>query len=503
MDSLTPAPDPVRAATPIAAASHVVEILQTILTAVTLAFVFRAYFIEAFIVPTGSMATSLVGAHGVAVCPRCGWEFDYGPDRSSRPDDPVFEPPGELLCPNCRARLDPAAAGDAVRAGDRILVHKWPYEIGGPFGLRRWDVVVFRDPSEPQQNFVKRLIGLPGERVEIIDGDVYIDGQVARKPAHVQEALWLRVFDQDYVPRSGDYPAVAPEWVIAAGPPTDARGWSGVEARVIRYDPPDPAARTIEFVPPPGGRILDVSGYNHGSSGAVVGDVRVKCDVVANGEGWLELALLRNGVRYAARIGAGGQFSLVHSIGAADAPRAAASVPVSPLSAGQARALELGYADRRVFASIDGQVLELRFDVSNSAELEALRAAPPAESTRVNISAAALALTLRHLRIDRDAYYTYRPTATQRAYAGHPFRLGAGECFVLGDNSPFSHDSREWYRCGPHLRQAHDEGRYQLGAVPVDQIVGRAFFVYLPGLLRSELSRWLRVPDIGRMRVIR
>jgi len=56
----------------------------------------------------------------------------------------------------------------------------------------------FRNPIEPSINYIKRLIGRPGETVEIIDGDIYIDGQISRKPAKVQEELWMPVYDNDY-----------------------------------------------------------------------------------------------------------------------------------------------------------------------------------------------------------------------------------------------------------------------------------------------------------------
>jgi len=50
-----------------------------------------------------------------------------------------------------------------------------PFQPGGP---DRGDVVVFRFPQDPSRNFVKRIIGLPGEQISIIHGATYIDGQL-------------------------------------------------------------------------------------------------------------------------------------------------------------------------------------------------------------------------------------------------------------------------------------------------------------------------------------
>lgn len=64
-------------------------------------------------------------------------------------------------------------------AGDHIVANAWAYRLGQP---KRGDVVVFRHPQTPDIAYVKRLIGLPGERVAIRGGTVFIDGQALVEP---------------------------------------------------------------------------------------------------------------------------------------------------------------------------------------------------------------------------------------------------------------------------------------------------------------------------------
>ncbi|MDR7523091.1 MAG: signal peptidase I [Armatimonadota bacterium] len=61
-----------------------------------------------------------------------------------------------------------------LRTGDRILVGKFTYRI---WEIRRGDIIVFRYPLNPTKDFVKRVVGLPGERIEMKDGLVLINGR--------------------------------------------------------------------------------------------------------------------------------------------------------------------------------------------------------------------------------------------------------------------------------------------------------------------------------------
>src|SRR5437867_12328028 len=87
--------------------SSVKETLESILAAFTLAFIFRAFVVEAFVIPTGSMAPTLLGAHMRFRCPDCGYRFDanYSPS-SAGGEDLIIPARSEktytrVYCPNC------------------------------------------------------------------------------------------------------------------------------------------------------------------------------------------------------------------------------------------------------------------------------------------------------------------------------------------------------------------------------------------------------------------
>ncbi|MHC4993277.1 MAG: S26 family signal peptidase, partial [Planctomycetota bacterium] len=111
------------------------------------------------------------------------------------------------------------------RMGDRILVLKCLYPFSRP---ERFDVVVFKNPTDPDgdsANYIKRLVGLPDEKVWLLDGDVFAaenredveldEYRIQRKPEHVQRAVWQPVQRSDFVPTKPDRlfpPFMGPPW---------------------------------------------------------------------------------------------------------------------------------------------------------------------------------------------------------------------------------------------------------------------------------------------------
>lgn len=75
--------------------------------------------------------------------------------------------------------------------GDKVLVNKFVYHFTDP---KNWDVIVF-DPPKNNHLFIKRLIGLPHQVIQIVDGDIYVDGKILRKPAKVEESMLYCIYD--------------------------------------------------------------------------------------------------------------------------------------------------------------------------------------------------------------------------------------------------------------------------------------------------------------------
>jgi signal peptidase I len=71
-----------------------------------------------------------------------------------------------------------------LHTDQRLVVEKVSYRLHGP---RRGDVVVFSMPQQSEELLIKRVIGLPGEEVEIRDGQVFIDGTPLDEPYLSQE----------------------------------------------------------------------------------------------------------------------------------------------------------------------------------------------------------------------------------------------------------------------------------------------------------------------------
>ena len=120
---------------------HDWELVRVFITAILLAVFFRSFFFEPFHIPSGSMKGNLLVGDYIFVS-----KMSYGYSRYSFPFGlPIFE--------------------------GRIM--------GAP--PERGDVIVFRLPKNPRIDYIKRLVGLPGERIQMKDGVLFINGAAVKK----------------------------------------------------------------------------------------------------------------------------------------------------------------------------------------------------------------------------------------------------------------------------------------------------------------------------------
>ena len=78
-----------------------------------------------------------------------------------------------------KAEVPTGSMEHTIEVDDCILGYQLAYVFSKP---ERGDIVIFPYPDEPETTYVKRIIGLPGETVEIKDGAVYIDGNPIEEP---------------------------------------------------------------------------------------------------------------------------------------------------------------------------------------------------------------------------------------------------------------------------------------------------------------------------------
>ena len=169
--------------------------LEAILIALVMALVLKQFCVEAFSIPTSSMHPTLIGEN---------------------------------------------QAPDGV--GDRILVDKIANWLGAP---RRWEIWVFRFPLDRSRNFIKRVVGMPGDHLKIgsEDGDIWVapgEGApfaIVRKPRKVRESLYRAVYPPEEVPERSK------ELQFDADPTASEPG-----RRWFRVEEGDPTAWTLDAV---------------------------------------------------------------------------------------------------------------------------------------------------------------------------------------------------------------------------------------------------------------
>ena len=80
---------------------------------------------------------------------------------------------------SARVRVDGFSMVPTLQDGEYVLVSKLSYRLGEP---QHGDIIVFKYPGEPPQDLIKRIIGLPGDTVQVNGTVVYVNGQSLTEP---------------------------------------------------------------------------------------------------------------------------------------------------------------------------------------------------------------------------------------------------------------------------------------------------------------------------------
>ena len=482
-------------------AAEIANTFEGLITALILAFLFRAFVMEAFRIPTGSMADTLKGAHIRLRCLQCGYEYSYGLGNYGWSQEAIPRGPLKSVytrCPSC-GHQQLTGGSVPIASGDRILVLKCIYQFFEP---KRWDVVVFKNPLDPPINYIKRLVGKPGEAVEIIDGDVYIDGKICRKPPKVQNELWMPVYNNDYQPVRPDEKSFnGHKW---QQPFKNNRGsrWQVDEDNpaLFHLDSPAEQINTMFYDTSIGNDFKATYAYDEVTSYKRMpycSDLMVRFYADAHKrEGKIGIEMSKYGTVYRAGVDLTGKMVIERVKGSW--VEELVSESIAPPTTDKPILVKFANVDHRLIFEFGKK--KLTHDLGDEPD--------DAGERRIHIEPKVKILgsgqfTLSHVAIFRDIHYITHQHGNSGEYArgaeGKAFKLGKGEYFVLGDNSPNSLDSRWWNKPG-----LGNNGReYTVGIVPQDYLVGKALFVYWPSGFKPFAKFPLAIiPNVGGMRFI-
>jgi signal peptidase I len=424
------------------------RLLRTALLFLIGFLVIRTALVEPFGVPTGSMAPTLLGNHREVACPRCGYPVIVGEMPSVNRRDPY----ANNTCPNCGQRgINLTASLDIP--GDRLLVDKNVFSIRAP---RRWEVAVFKCPVDDSTPYVKRVVGLPGERVQVLGGDVFINGELERKSFQQFQQMAVPVFDSTYEPESG----WRARWVVeSANPPRPVSNRELSDGTLIldatNGKPLTVAYHSINLDTLQEEPIRDLLVYNAGTGVGKpesVHDFSVSFDLkIVDSMGALSCTLTDglSDVTLGLAMGSMEGLSLNTELGETHAE-------AFEFENASTHHFELLLFDRRAVLRRNGRILvttDLPADPTNHGRRKSV-----ASPFRFELSGGKVEIT--NIRLFRDVHYR-----TDGANGiDTPYQLGPTDYFVLGDNSANSRDSRVW----------------KIPGVPRADFIGKPFLIHQP-----------------------
>jgi signal peptidase I len=417
------------------------------------------------------------------------------------------------------------------RGGDRVVVLKTLFPFFNP---DRYDVVVFKNPTDtqgPSANYIKRLIGLPGETLWIADGDIFAKRDngpflIQRKPAHIQRSLWRKVSDSDAIPTDtlGLSRLWSPPW---KGNPDGA--WK-FDDRTWLCDTPEPSTLVWDQ-----NKILidDWLPYNMlmpTIRQEPMSDIRVSATLTPKSGALIAgFTLEAMGLRFVWTVSKDDvSMKLFSNNGDLVQEEVVAR---SIINANEPLRVEFWHADQMMATYVDGErIAELQYDFGPEQRLRLATGSGPdvpiEEIAGRGQRAAKLMwhfdgspLTITRLQVDHDLYYrssrlpsraTKNSTASGNeklvevgspAFGTHPDKLAVlseDQFMMAGDNSAYSLDGRLWGNPDEFVSAQFDDSPF---VVDRNLLIGKAWSVYWPA--GNSFGPLPIIPDFGRIRFIR
>lgn len=373
---------------------------------------YRLSFLEGIVRPIEVSGVSMLphwtGEHDAWTCQACRFAF-----RRSASDGVL-----QTACPNCNTlthRPDTARR----RPADRVVIDRW--NASHP---RRWDVFAIRDRADPSYWEFKRIVGLPGERLELRDGQVRIDGRVAAKSFTELRACAVLVHDDAF-----SAPSRPPRWSTRADPSVTGRVWHSFAFAGDRPTPvPAPSRDGMKPDAP-----LSV-----GTPMATepVRDVLLRCELSTRGKGALTWTYERPTGQIAWRITVpDGTWELV----ADGTTRAEGSAPPGSAREPRMGVWEFAVWDQQVALAVNGTTIAVvpLWETAPRTPDDAR----PVSGPRLAVGVEGLGATFRRRRVFRDLAHD-GPDGRDVPWS-LPNPLTDDQVLVLGDNSSASLDGRQ------------------------------------------------------------
>jgi type IV secretory pathway protease TraF len=396
----------------------------------------RTWVVQGLLLPVrvveASMAPRLPGDHWQLRCGDCGTQFSV--------DAQEVTTETTVPCHVCGEFLVIGQRGQRCR-GARVLVDKWRVRQTAP---ARWDVLAVQDPVQPGRLLVKRLVGLPRERVTLDAGEILVNGRVLRKSLHEFGRVAIPVADEHFPSAHWASLAASSHWWSDVPQPDDVMplleesGAADPEsdgAWIWRSFRPRPSAANSTS------RVLDDYPFNPTVSRRlnVVADLLVQCQLAADRRGQV---IFHANARKSSWV-LWWRASLGHVQLLRDRQLVAERTWAGAGTNHDGRVwLEFALCDGQILCGVDGHPL-LTHRMTDERK-------PVADTPLLTLAVFPPRTPVKRLRVLRDVYHL---SARGVQALPLPRLLGRDEYFVVGDNSPCSVDSRHRH-VGPVRRQA-------------------------------------------------